>query len=470
MRRGTLLLLFFIILLAVGASYVDFWPSAGPNGKPLYGIPNKTSIKEGLDLQGGIQVLLVPSPGQPTPTEEEMNNARDQIEKRVNGGLGVNEPDIRVQSGSSGPSISVELPGLNSGNQQEAINTLLKTGNLEFWDTGSSGCLADNTSFDPTQYKQSNGGTQPLFTGKDLDPNSLSVGQDPNTGAYLIEFSMQGNALGRFSSFTANHIGDCLTVTLDSSVITSATIQSQIAGNGQITGQFTETQAANIVELLKYGALPIPLSIASEQIVGPTLGQDSIQRSIIAGIIGLSIVVLFMLLYYRLPGILADIALILYSVLTFAVFKLIGVTLTLPGIAGFILSIGMAVDANVLIFERVKEELRAGRLLASAIDIGWKRAWPSIRDSNCSTMITCAVLYYFGSNFGATIIVGFATTLFLGVVISMFTAVVVTRTFLNLLVPTGAINHPALFGLPADSIPSPSKARRGSAVGGGSRV
>jgi len=128
------------------------------------------------------------------------------------------------------------------------------------------------------------------------------------------------------------------------------------------------------------------------------------------------------------------------------------------------------VDANVLIFERVKEELRAGRLLASAIDIGWKRAWPSIRDSNCSTMITCAVLYYFGSNFGATIIVGFATTLFLGVVISMFTAVVVTRTFLNLLVPTGAINHPALFGLPADSIPSPSKARRGSAVGGGSRV
>jgi preprotein translocase subunit SecD len=405
-----------------------------------------------------------------------MENARSQIEKRVNGGLGVNEPSIRLQNGSQGPSISVELPGLNSGNQQEVIKTLLKTGNLEFWDVGPSinnSCpVQPNTSFDPNQYKQYNGGTKPLFTGKDLDPNSLQVSADTQTGtgAYVILFSMQGSAMGRFSSFTANHINDCLTQTLDRVVINSAVIQSQISGQGQINGNFTLQQATNLVNLLKYGALPIPLSIASEQIIGPTLGQDSIQRSIIAGIIGLSVVVLFMLLYYRLPGFLADIALVLYSIITFAVFKLIGVTLTLPGIAGFILSIGMAVDANVLIFERVKEELRAGRLLASAIDIGWKRAWPSIRDSNCSTMITCAVLYFFGSNFGATIIVGFATTLFLGVVISMFTAVVVTRTFLNLLVPTGAISHPALFGLPADAIPSPSKVRRGSTVEGGSRV
>ncbi len=171
-----------------------------------------------------------------------------------------------------------------------------------------------------------------------------------------------------------------------------------------------------------------------------------------------------MLLYYRLPGLLADIALILYALLTFSLFKMIGVVLTLAGIAGFVLSIGMAVDANVLIFERVKEELRAGRLLASAIDIGWKRAWPSIRDSNISTLITCAVLYFFGSNFGATIIVGFATTLFLGVLVSMFTAVIVTRTFLNLLVPTGVVSHPALFGLPPGSIATASLARRNSTV------
>ena len=156
---------------------------------------------------------------------------------------------------------------------------------------------------------------------------------------------------------------------------------------------------------------------------------------------------LFMLLYYRLPGLLADLALLLYTALTFAIFKLVGVTLTLAGIAGFILSIGMAVDANVLVFERVKEELRAGRLLAAAIAIGWKRAWPSIRDSNITTMITCAVLYVFGNNFGASLIVGFATTLLLGVLVSMFTAIIVTRTFLNLLVPTGVVNHPALFGV-----------------------
>jgi preprotein translocase subunit SecD len=220
------------------------------------------------------------------------------------------------------------------------------------------------------------------------------------------------------------------------------------------------------VSVLKYGALLVPLTIASFETVSPTLGQDAINRSILAASIGLSIVVIFMLLYYRLPGLLADCALVLYAMFTLAIFKLIAVTLTLAGIAGFVLSIGMAVDANILIFERIKEELRAGRLLSSAIDIGWRRAWPSIRDSNISTLITCAVLFYFGSNFSASIIVGFASTLFLGVVVSMFTAVVVTRTLLNLLIPTGVISHPALFGLPAGSIAAatPALARRGSAV------
>jgi preprotein translocase subunit SecD len=162
-------------------------------------------------------------------------------------------------------------------------------------------------------------------------------------------------------------------------------------------------------------------------------------------------VILFMLLYYRLPGLLADLALILYAALTFAVYKLIGVTLTLAGIAGFILSIGMAVDANVLIFERIKEELREGRTLASAIELGWKRAWLSIRDSNICTMLICMVLYIFGNNFGTSSIVGFATTLLLGVLISLFTSMIVTRTLLHTLVPTGVMNHPVLFGLPASS-------------------
>jgi preprotein translocase subunit SecD len=161
---------------------------------------------------------------------------------------------------------------------------------------------------------------------------------------------------------------------------------------------------------------------------------------------------LFMLVYYRLPGLLADVALLIYAALLFAAIKLLGVTLSLAGIAGLILSIGMAVDANVLIFERIKEELRGGRTMAAAVDIGFKRAWPSIRDSNASTLITCVILYFFGNNFGATIIVGFATNLFIGVALSLITAVVVTRNFLNLLIPTGIATHPALYGLPREAL------------------
>src|SRR5436305_2423406 len=183
MRRGTLPLLFFIILLALGTSFVVFWPHAENSQKPLYGINNPFVIKQGLDLQGGVRVLLVPKPGQDTSSAT-MDATRTQIEQRVNGGLGVNEPSIRTQTTNGQPSISVELPGLNTGNQQQAIETLLKTGLLEFWDTGQSG-LQEGAPFNPTDYVSSNPGGKPLFTGKDLDPSSLSVGQDSQTGAYV---------------------------------------------------------------------------------------------------------------------------------------------------------------------------------------------------------------------------------------------------------------------------------------------
>jgi preprotein translocase subunit SecD len=466
MRQGTLTLLLFIILLAAGALFVNFWPN-----HPLYGITNPFIINEGLDLKGGVRVLLVPDPNQhytPQQVQQAIGETRNRIESRVNGGLGVSEPSIRIQTTNNVPSISVELPGLTSGNQTEQVKTLLQAGKLELWDTGPDpqGSLAQGSDFNPANYTQYNPGGQALFTGKDLDLTSLGVSLDPQgTGKYVVNFSMQGGAIGRFSSFTAAHIGDDLTITLDKKVVSSPRINDRLAGSSVIQGNFTLQEAQSLVGVLKYGALPLALVIDSEETVGATLGQDSILRSEIAAAVGLSIVVLFMLLYYRLPGLLADFALVLYALFTFSIFKIIpGFTLTLPGIAGFILSIGMAVDANILIFERVKEELRAGRLLASAIDIGWKRAWPSIRDSNISTLITCAVLYGFGSNFGATIIVGFASTLFLGVVISMFTAIVVTRTFLNLLVPTGVVSHPALFGLPAGSIATSSLGRANSTV------
>jgi preprotein translocase subunit SecD len=461
MRRGNLSILLFIILLAVGVAYIDL-----PNtpGIHILGIDNPLTVKLGLDLQGGVSALLIPDPSQHYDNQTlqtEMPAVRDNIEQRVNGGLGVSEPSIRIVTSNGVPSISVELPGF-SGNQTEAVNSLLKTGLLEFWNTGSSPVTLGST-FDPTQYTQYNPNNKPEFTGANLDPSQVYVSQD-QAGRPQISFEMKGGAIATFGTFTGQNVNNYLTVTLDKVVIESAVIQSAITGPGVITGNFTTQSAQQVVTVLKYGSLPIALTIASEQTVGPTLGQDSIQKSVLAAAIGISLVILFMLLYYRLPGLLADLALLLYAATTLAVFKLIGVVLSLAGIAGFVLSIGMAVDANVLIFERVKEELRAGRLLASAIDIGWKRAWPSIRDSNISTLITCSVLYAFGSNFGASIIVGFATTLFLGVLISMFTAVVVTRAFLNLLVPTGVVSHPALFGLPAGSIATASLARRNSAV------
>jgi preprotein translocase subunit SecD len=464
MRRGTLALLLFIILLGASAFYIVLPNSPGIH-IPALGINYTPQIKLGLDLQGGVSALLVPDGHFDTAKlNEAMPAVRDNIEQRVNGGLGVSEPNIRIITTNGRPAISVELPGL-VGNQTEGVNSLLKTGNLEFWSTGTT-YVPPGTAFDPKQFEQYNPGGQPQFTGANLDSGQVFVGQDQQTGRPQVDFAMQGDAVSRFGEFTGKNVGQYLTVTLDKQVIQSAVIQNPITGQGVITGNFTTQQAQQIVTVLKYGALKIPLTIKSIETVGPTLGQDSILKSEIAAAIGLGIVMLFMLLYYRLPGLLADAALLLYAVLTFAVFKLLGVVLSLAGITGFVLSIGMAVDANVLIFERVKEELRAGRLLSSAIDVGWKRAWPSIRDSNISTLITCAVLFAFGSNFGATIIVGFATTLFLGVLISMFTAVVVTRTFLNLLVPTGVVSHPALFGLPPGSIAtsSASLARRNSTV------
>jgi preprotein translocase subunit SecD len=193
--------------------------------------------------------------------------------------------------------------------------------------------------------------------------------------------------------------------------------------------------------------------VASESQLAPTLGQQALEDSKRAAFIGLGLVMLFMLIYYRLPGLLADVALALYAGFLFAIFKILGVTLSLPSIAATILTIGMAVDANVLIFERIKEELRSGRTMSSAIDIGFKRAWPSIRDSNASTLITCVILYIFGSNFGATLIIGFAINLALGVLISLFTAVTITRNFLNVLVLAGVANHPAWYGLPRSALP-----------------
>jgi preprotein translocase subunit SecD len=252
------------------------------------------------------------------------------------------------------------------------------------------------------------------------------------SGEYYVGFVLTDEGKKIFGDYTSAHVGDFLAIVLDKKIISVPRIETAITeGAGRITGKFTIEESNRLAVQLRYGSLPVPLKPVDIKSVGPTLGEDSLRKSTVAGAIGLTVVIVFMILYYGLPGVLADLALLAYAVMTFALFKLIPVTLTLPGVAGFVLSIGVAVDANILIFERTREELRAGRTLRQAIDLGFSRAWPSIRDSNLSTLITCAILYWFGNTFGASIVKGFSLTLALGVAVSLFTAITVTRTFLH---------------------------------------
>jgi len=283
-----------------------------------------------------------------------------------------------------------------------------------------------------------------IVGGEDLMPNAKQ-NLDPSTHQVIVEFQLKGAAASRFADYTRDNVGRHLAIVLDKNIMSAPTINSPITqGRGQIEGGFQNIREARfLAQLLNAGALPVPLKEAYTSQVGATLGADSIERSVRAGLIGLAIVMLFMVGYYLLPGVLADIALIFYAALTFALFKLLHVVLDLPGITGFILSVGMAVDANILIFERVKEEMRAGKTLHAAIDAGFTRAFTSIFDSNMTTWIVCFVLMWLGS----AIIRGFALTLALGVGVSMFTAITVTRTMLHLVVNNSWARKPAMFGL-----------------------
>ena len=268
-----------------------------------------------------------------------------------------------------------------------------------------------------------------VLTGADLKNAGLDRTQQ---GEYIIPLEFNADAAQTFKEYTESHVGQYLCIVLDKTVISCPTIREPIpSGKASISGKFTYDSARQLAIQLRYGALPMPLRVESFNRIGASLGAESVEKSVRAGAIGLAIVLLFMLIYYRLPGGLADIALVIYVLINFALYKLIPITLTLPGIAGFILSAGMAVDANILIFERMKEELRRGRRLATAIEIGFSRAWPSIRDGQLSTLIICAILFFFGTNFGASIVKGFAITLAIGTIVNVFTAVFATRTFVR---------------------------------------
>jgi preprotein translocase subunit SecD len=462
-------LLIPIALILLFALYIDLPNSPGIH---FIGIARDFSTHLGLDLVGGVQALLEADvPANTAIKPSDMSVAKKIVENRVNA-LGVSEPVVQ-QAGSR--RIVVELPG--ETDPAKALAVIKQTGLLEFVDMSSltsqeafslvhtkintdwvpgvslpssnitpspaipiTPTLTPESSITSTATPSSTiTSTLPIpsgptyhtvMTGADL--TNVGVQTNPG-GGYVVGFELNTEGTQVFKDFTSSHIGRILGIVLDKEVISVPSINSAITqGKGIIEGKFTSDQANNLAVQLKYGSLPIPLKVVTSSTVGPTLGEDSLRKSEVAGIIAMSVVVLFMALYYRLPGIVADLALVCYALITYALFRLIPVTLTLPGIAGFVLSVGVAVDANVLIFERIKEEIHAGRALRIAIDLGWNRAWPSIRDSNFSTLITCAILFWFGNTFGASIVKGFSLTLAVGVLVSMFTAIVVTRTFLHL--------------------------------------
>jgi len=475
-RKVTMLAVIIVLILAV--AWVDLPTNPGIHLKVgNWTFDRDIKVHQGLDLQGGLQVLLEVDlpPGQEIGSEA-LETARVIVENRVNG-LGVVEPLVQTQGDRR---IIVELPGIED--EELAIATVRETGLLEFVDvgraprevgtvlqtdylTGGSEVTPEPTAtITATQTVTGTGETAPapeeqtyhtVMSGSLL--KTASVGRD-QYGGLEIYFELDDEGAGIFADHTASHINQFLCIVLDKQVISCPRIQTTIPdGQGRITGSFSLEEARKLAVQLRYGALPIPLRVETARKVGPTLGQESVQKSIQAGTIGLAVVLLFMLIYYRLPGLLADLALITYALINFAAFKLIPVTLTLPGITGFLLSTGMAVDANILIFERMKEELRAGRALWPALRAGFDRAWTSIRDSNISTIITCAILAYFGSNFGASVVRGFAITLFIGVLLSIFTAVLVTRTFMENVFSWFSErlrNRPWLLGVERNSKPS----------------
>jgi len=408
----------------------------------------------GLDLQGGLQVLLEADVPETTQIDaQEMETARTIVENRTNA-LGVSENVIQLAGERR---IVGEFPGAEDSDA--ILDIIQQTGLLEFVDTGdfrpeegsviqtdfasgsSNQAAAPAATPTPSGEAQATPtaeataeNPQPTFhtimTGKDL--RSVNVGVD-SRGSPAIDFVLSPDGATIFGQHTAANVGKILAITLDKRVISAPSIEGAIPdGQGQISGSFTAESANSLAVQLRYGSLPIPLKVVETRVIGPTLGEDSLQKSLLAGAIGMTIVILFMAIYYRLPGITADISILLYAAILLAIFKLLGVTLTLPGIAGIMLSTGSALDANILVFERLKEELRGGRVLRQAFDQAWSRAWPSIRDSNIAALITSAILFWFGNTFGATIVKGFSLTLAIGVVISLFSALYITRTLLAL--------------------------------------
>ncbi len=463
--------LWIVTILAVAV--LSSWLSLGDPHIKFLGMERKVQVVQGLDLQGGSRVLLQVSPGTEFDSDT-VEQAVRNVERRVNG-LGVTDAVVQRQGEDR---IIVELPGVRE--QAVAFDSIKSTGLLEFVDFSTvtadlpeGACLLTTEQVMRTEARLPEGAPPLAYSeytcpSEDLldlteEPALLHNGQPYRTimtGAgladaaattqgglgteWVVNFVIRGGGdrVDDFVRYIANNPNRSMAIVLDGRLLSYPTIQPGLSDaaragtmdGGIITGAFTRNEARILAAQLKYGALPVPLDIIAFDTIGPSLGQISVERSIRAGIIGMITVLIFMLVYYRVPGIAAGLALVLFIAINFALYKLIPVTLSLPAITGFLISIGTAVDGNILIFERMKEELRKGRSADRAIEVGFDRAWTSIRDSNISTIIITIILYFFGNVFGASAVQGFAITLGMGLVINLFTAVIATRTFLHTIV------------------------------------
>jgi preprotein translocase subunit SecD len=414
-----------ILVTLLLAIYIDIprsWLPAGAPGSDL-----RTVL--GLDLQGGIRVTLAvqPQPGQEV-SDEQLSTARDIIERRV-GGIGVSEPQVRTEIAGDGTRrIVVEVPGVSDEDQVRDL--VGSTGQLQFLDPRGQTL----TEQQDVRSLIANGAIRVLFDGGSID--AASVAPSSGTGELGVQFVLRDQAADTWCSFTTANQGRQGPIALDGIVYTVPTIRGPICGGQTVitvgTGEAAQTEQTNLYNTLRFGALPVSLQEQGVDNVAPTLGANFLNQALIAGGIGLLLVLIFMIAFYRLPGVVASVALVFYTLVVYAIFRLIGVTLTLAGVAAFILSIGMAVDANILIFERMKEEIRAGKTLVPAIEAGFNRAWSSILDSNVSSILVAAWLYWQGT----TVVRGFALVLIIGVLVSMFSAIVLTRTALRYIVRT----------------------------------
>ena len=414
----------------------------------VYPLFDRTEMRMGLDLQGGIHIVYQADLSGIAAEDQDsaMEGAKEILSNRINP-LGVTEPIIQRQGDDR---LLVELPGISITDQEK--ERLARVDILAF---GELAAADEEAKWENElgRWKPATG----IIDGEELAltsryfKESTYVARD-NLGRLLLIFEWDEEGSQLSEQVTGRILGERMAIfdgdvalLGDDGLPIAPTVQSVITDRGQIEGLSLD-EATSLSHQLNFGRLPVPLNILYDQTVSPTLGEDFVDMSLKAGIIGIILVMLFMIIYYRLPGVVASLALVFYGALVLAIFKLIPVTLTLAGIGGFILSIGMAVDANVLIFERMKEEFAAGRTLGAAIEAGFSRAWTAIRDSNVTTFIVCAILFWLGGSIAESAPVqGFALTLFIGVAVSMFTAIVVTRTLLRFFVGTPLAKKTALF-------------------------